>query len=54
MKIVKSSTVILFMKIVNSSTVMLLMKIVKSSTVILLKVFFGGGQVPLPPEYAAI
>ena len=42
MKIVKSSTVILFMKIAKSSTVILLMKIVKSSTVILLKVFFGG------------
>ena len=48
MKIVKSSTVILFMKIVNSSTVMLLMKIVKSSTVILLKVFFWGRTSPPP------
>ena len=53
MKIVKSSTVILFMKIVKSSTVMLLMKIVKSSTVILLKDFWGD-KFPLPPEYAAI
>ena len=47
MKIVKSSTVILFMKIVKSSTVMLLMKIVKSSTVILLK-DFGGTSSPFP------
>ena len=47
MKIVKSSTVILFMKIVKSSTVMLLMKIIKSSTVILLK-DFGGTSSPSP------